>query len=72
MRCWFAMADGREPSLRSQAIPAALIHEQAGAAPSEEKLNTAVATLARWHSVPGATRMKNLESYCRMPARFEA
>jgi len=27
--------------------------------------NTAVPTFAQWHSVPGATRMQNLESYYR-------
>ncbi len=32
------MADGREPTLRSQAISAALIHEQASAAPAEAQL----------------------------------
>jgi cytochrome c551/c552 len=32
------MADGREPSLRSQAISAVLIHEQAAAHPTEEQL----------------------------------
>jgi cytochrome c peroxidase len=32
------MADGREPSIESQAITAALIHEQASAAPTPEQL----------------------------------
>ncbi len=32
------MADGREPSLRSQAIDAALTHEQAGSRPSAQQL----------------------------------
>jgi hypothetical protein len=36
------MSDGREPSLRSQAITAALTHEQAKSAPTEEQLNRIV------------------------------
>jgi hypothetical protein len=36
------MSDGREPSLRSQAITAALTHEQAKAAPTKEQLDRIV------------------------------
>ncbi|HEX4230974.1 MAG TPA: hypothetical protein VHZ07_20020 [Bryobacteraceae bacterium] len=36
------MSDGREPSLRSQAITAALTHEQAKAAPAKEQLDRIV------------------------------
>ena len=36
------MTDGREPSLRTQAISAALTHEQANAAPSKEQLDRIV------------------------------
>ena len=37
------MADGREPSLRSQAVTAAIVHEQAGAPPSAEQLRQILA-----------------------------
>jgi mono/diheme cytochrome c family protein len=37
------MTDGREPSLRSQAITAALVHEQASAPPTSEQLEKIVA-----------------------------
>lgn len=36
------MADGREPSLRSQAVIAALVHEQAAVAPTGEQLDRIV------------------------------
>jgi hypothetical protein len=34
--------------------------------------NTAAPTLAQWHSVPGATRMANLESYYRDTMKWSA